>query len=77
MSSVFDLFGSSYLPSKPMLFPLGCRKEPVTQKELYMAITDFDGRKEVCMSIEPMLAATHEIVNALGEDALQYNNNRS
>lgn len=47
------------------LFPLGQHKL-VTQIELYSALTDFDGRREVAESTEPVLAASQSIRHALG-----------
>lgn len=64
--------GTKYTPRPPSKFPLGERMEPVSQRELYMALTDFEGRRLVGMVTEPVLKATQSIRDALGSEQLQY-----
>ena len=54
-----------------MRYPLG-KDKLVTQRELYMAITDFDGRKLIAEVTEPVLVATQSIRDALGDEQLSY-----
>jgi len=61
-----------YVPRPPMKYPLG-RDKLVTQRELYMAITDFDDRKLIAEVTEPVLVATQCIRDALGVEQLSYN----
>ena len=59
-----------FTPQPSILYPLGDKR--VSQLELYMALTDFDRRKEIAVATEPALVAAQEIRDALGLDGLTY-----
>ena len=70
--NIMDSDNRKYVPRPPVKYPLG-GDNLVSQRELYMAITDFDGRKLVAQVTEPVLMANQSIRDALGIDQLSYN----
>ena len=59
-----------YVPQKPMRFPLGKEGTLVSQRDLYLAMTDFDSRRKIGEATDPFLAAAQTIRDALGSDDL-------
>lgn len=55
-----------------MRFPLGKTGEMVSQRELYLAMTDFEDRKRIGEVTDPILTASQIIRDALGSDDLSY-----
>lgn len=60
-----------YVPRPPLRYPLG-QDRLASQRELYLAITDFNDRRLVAQVTEPVLMATQAIRDALGVDQLSY-----
>lgn len=61
-----------FTPRATTLFPLG-EDKLVDQRELYMALTDFDRRKEIAQVTEPFLLEAQAIRDALGTNKLSCN----
>lgn len=62
---------NKYIPRPPTMYPLG-KSGRVTQREMYMAMTDFEGRKLVAEVTDTVLAAAQGVRDALGVNGLSY-----
>ena len=63
-----------YVPKPSIKYPLG-KDKLVNQRELYLALTDFDGKKQIAEVTDPVLFAAQTIRDTVGTSRFSLDDN--